>query len=99
MWWGQHEPIKTINKLFSYYYYYSYSYSSIKIFPATSHSSSSQTTEPIVKCHTILEMGSHDLSPHAFRSGPPFCKGAQKGVLRKLVLNLFSAKGGSNQMN
>ena len=54
-----------------YYYSYSYSYfSSIKIFPPTSQSSSTQTAEPIVKCHTILEMGSHDLSPHTYRSGP-----------------------------
>ena len=52
----------------------------IKIFPATSQSSSTKTTEPIVKCHTILEMGNHDLSPHTFRTGPPFWKGAQKGV-------------------
>ena len=69
-------------KVFSYSYH-SFSssyYSSVKNFPATSQSSSSQTTEPIVKCHTILEMGSHDLSQHAFRSGPPFWKGAQKGV-------------------
>ena len=35
----------------------------------TAQSSSTQTAEPIVKCHTILEMGSHDLSPHTFRSG------------------------------
>ena len=44
-------------KIFSYSYSSSssyYYYSSIKIFPATSQSSSSQTTEPIVKCHTIL---------------------------------------------
>ena len=61
-------------KSFSYSYYSSSSsyYSSIKIFLATSQSSSSQTTEPIVKCHTILEMGNHDLSQHAFRYGPPF---------------------------
>ena len=35
----------------------------------TLESSSIQTTEPIVKCHTILEMASHDLSPHTFGSG------------------------------
>ena len=29
----------------------------------------SQTAEPIVKYHTILEMGSHDLLPHTFVSG------------------------------
>ena len=34
----------------------------------TLESFSIQTTEQIVKCHTILEMGSHDLSPHTFRS-------------------------------
>ena len=33
----------------------------------------------IMKCHTILEMGSQDLSPHTFVTGPPFWKGAQKG--------------------
>ena len=32
----------------------------------TLESSSIQTTEQIVKCHTILEMGSHDLSPHMY---------------------------------
>ena len=46
----------------------------------TLESSSIQTTEPIVKCHTILEMGSHDLSPHTFGSGLRFFKGLQKGV-------------------
>ena len=46
----------------------------------TLESSSIQTTEQIVKCHTILEMGSHDLSPHTFRSGLQFFKGLQKGV-------------------
>ena len=34
----------------------------------TLESSSIQTTEPIVKFHTILEMGSHDESAHTFRS-------------------------------
>ena len=63
-------------KSFSYSYYSSSSsyYSSVKIFPATSQSSSSQATEPIVKCHTILEMGSHDLSQHA-DLGPHFGRG------------------------
>ena len=46
----------------------------------TLESSSIQTTEQIVKWHTILEMGSHDLSPHTFRSGLRFFKGFQKGV-------------------
>ena len=64
----------------------------------TLESSSIQTTEPIVKCHTILEMGSYDLSPHTFGSGLQFFKGLQKGVLRKLFLDLFSAKGESNWM-
>ena len=36
-------------------------------------------TEPIVKCYTILEMGSLDLSPHTFGSGLRFFKGLQKG--------------------
>ena len=35
----------------------------------TLESSSIQTTELIVKCHTILEIGSYDLSPHTFGSG------------------------------
>ena len=64
----------------------------------TLESSSIQTTEQIVKCHTILEMGSHDLSPHSFRSGLRFFKGLQKGVLKKLFVYLFSAKGESNWM-
>ena len=41
-----------------------------KFFLATSLSSSTQTAELIVKCHIILEMGSHDLSPHTFGYGP-----------------------------
>ena len=57
----------------------------------TSESSSIQTTEPIVKCYIILEMGRHDLSTHIFTSG------FQKRVLKQIFLNLFSAKGGSNQ--
>ena len=63
----------------------------------TLESSSIQTTEHIVKCHTILEMGSHDLSPHTFRSGLQFFKGSKRG-LKKLYLDLFSAKGESNWM-
>ena len=47
----------------------------------TLESSSIQTTEPIVKCHTILEMGSHDLSPHTFGSGLIFER-APKGVIK-----------------
>ena len=46
----------------------------------TLESSSMQTTEPMVKCYTILEMGSHDLSPHIFKSSVQFFKGPQKGV-------------------
>ena len=63
----------------------------------TLESPSTQTTEPIVKCQTILEMGSHDLSPHTFGSGLRFLKGLQKGV-KKLFLDLFSAKGESKNM-
>ena len=68
-------------KSFSYSYYSSSSsyYSSVKIFPATSQSSSSQATEPIVKCHTILEMGSHDLSQHA-DLGPHFGRGFKQNL-------------------
>ena len=43
----------------------------VKIYPSTSESSCSQTAEtvePVVKCHTILEIGSYDLSPHNFVS-------------------------------
>ena len=47
----------------------------------TLESSSIQTTEPIMKCHTILEMGSHDNSPFTFGSGLQFFKGLQEGVL------------------
>ena len=75
-----------------YYSYYSSSssyYSSVKIFPATSQCSSSETTEQIVKCHTILEMGSHDLSQHAFRSGP---KGPKKGF-KKTCFGLIFCQG------
>ena len=47
-------------------------------------------------CHTILEMGSHDHSPHTFGSGLRFWKGFQKGF-NKICLDLFSAKvRGSN---
>ena len=62
----------------------------------TLESSSIQTTEQIVKCHTILEIGNHDLSPLTFRSGLQFFKGLQKGGLKKLFLGVFSAKGESN---
>ena len=44
----------------------------------TLESSSIQTTEPIVKCHIILEMGSHDLPPHNFLSDIQFLKRLQK---------------------
>ena len=40
-----------------------------KYLHSTLESSNIQSTEPIVKCHTILEMGSHDISPHTFGSG------------------------------
>ena len=55
----------------------------------TLESSSIKTTEQIVKCHTILEMGSHDLSPHTFRSGLQFFKGLQKGVKKTIFLLIF----------
>ena len=55
----------------------------------TSESSRNQTDEPIVKCHTILEMGSHVLSPHTFQSGFRFWKGSQRGF-KKQFLDLFS---------
>ena len=41
---------------------------------STLESSSIQTTEPIVKCHTNLEMRSHDVSAHTFRSSIQFLK-------------------------
>ena len=41
----------------------------------TLESSSIQTTEQIVKCHTIIEMGSHDLSPRAWTMLPFFLHG------------------------
>ena len=55
----------------------------------TLESSSMQTTEQIVKCHTILEMGSHDLSPHTFRSGLRFFKGLQKGFKKNYFWTYF----------
>ena len=55
----------------------------------TLESSSIQTTEQIVKCHTILEMGSHDLSPHTFRSGLRFFKGLQKGFKKNYFWTYF----------
>ena len=66
----------------------------LSISPATSQSSSTQTAEPIVKCCTILEMGSHDLSPHAFGSGPQFWKGPQKGVLKNFFWTYFMSREG-----
>ena len=44
-------------------------------------SSSIQTNEPM-KSHTILEMGSHDLSPHTFECGIQLWKGPQKRFLK-----------------
>ena len=43
-----------------------------QIFASTSESSCVQTTELIMKCHTILEMGSHDLLDlnYNFGKGP-----------------------------
>ena len=58
----------------------------------TLESSSIQTTELIVKCHTILEMASHDLSPHTFGSGLQFLKGLQKG-LKKTSFGLIFCQG------
>ena len=58
----------------------------------TSESSNIQTTGPIVKCHTILLMGSHDLSPHTFGSGLRYLKGLQKGV-KKIFFGLIFCQG------
>ena len=63
------------------------------LFYPTSESSSIQTVELIVKCHTILEMRNNDVSLHTFGSGLQFFKGPQKGV--KNMFYLFSAKIGS----
>ena len=46
----------------------------------TLESSSIQTTEPIVKFHTILEMGSHDESAHTFGSSLRYLEVPPKGV-------------------
>ena len=53
----------------------------------TLESSSIQTTESIVKCHTILEMG----KPCSIWSSN-FCKGSKRGF-KIILLDLFSAKG------
>ena len=53
-----------------------------------------KTTELIVKCHTILEMGSQDLSLHTFRFGPQFWKGPQKGVKKNFVKTYFLPREG-----
>ena len=45
---------------------------------ATLESSSIQITEPIVKFHTILEMGSHDESTHTLGSSLQFLEVPQK---------------------
>ena len=52
----------------------------------TLESSSFQTTEPIVKFHTILEMGSHDESAHTFRSSLWFLEVPPKRGLKKSYL-------------
>ena len=57
------------------------------------HRARTQTTEPIVKCHTILEMESHDLSPHTFGTGPPFWKGVQKGVNKNILFYFLPREG------
>ena len=46
--------IITVRFFLSYYYYSYYYYTSVKNFSANSHSSRTQTAEPIVNCHTIL---------------------------------------------
>ena len=60
-----------------------------------SKSSSTQTAEPIVKFHTILEMGSHDESAHTLGSSLRFLEVPQKGFflsdcLRFLEQNVSS---------
>ena len=63
-----------------------------KSWQPTLGSSSIQIIEPIVKCHTILDMGSHDLSPHTFWSGLWFLKWLQKGV-KKFFFGLIFCQG------
>ena len=45
----------------------------------------------LLKSHTVFEMGSHDLSPHTFRSGLQFWKGPQKGVLKNWIYFLLGS--------
>ena len=51
---------------------------SCKSMQTTLENSSIQTTEPIIKCHTILEMGSHGRSAHTFGSSLRFLEVPQK---------------------
>ena len=48
----------------------------------TLESTSIQIAEPIMKCHTILEMGSHDGSSHTFGSSHLFLEVPQKGFFK-----------------
>ena len=63
----------------------------VKSLQPTLESSSIQTTEPIVKCHTILEMGSHALSLHTF--GSPIFERAPKGGFKKTIFGLIFCQG------
>ena len=58
----------------------------------TLESSSIQTAEPIVKFHTILEMGSHDESAHTFGSSLWFLEVPQKVLKKKLFMAFFSSE-------
>ena len=67
-----------------------------KSLQSTLENSSIQTAEPIVKFHTIFEMGSHDGSSHTFGSSLQFLEVPQKGILKNIFLVLFGTKVISN---
>ena len=57
--------------------------------PPDLESSSIQTIEPILNCHTILEMGSLDLSPNTFGSGFRFWKGPKMFFFKVIFRFIF----------
>ena len=58
----------------------------------TLESSTIQTAEPIVKFHTILEMGSHNEFAHTFRSQSLIFGSALKRGFKKLFTVFFSSE-------
>ena len=60
----------------------------------TSERSSIKLLNQFVKCQTIFEMGSNDLSPYTFRSGLLFWKGPPKGFKTKYFWTYFLPREG-----